>query len=375
MDPRSGGPREGVLKRGAFLREIGHHVDVATLDAPDEPYLKGLPVGVIPLGPARTGYRFAPKLIAWLKQHGAEYDGIVVNGLWQFHGLATLLAMRSIKKPYVVFTHGMLDPWFKRTYPRKHLKKWLYWAGAEYWVLRGASAVLFTSEEERLSARQSFWLYRAKEQVVPYGTSPPVGDPLQQESRFRAAFPQLTGKSVLLFLSRIHEKKGCDLLIEAFARVADANPGLHLVIAGSGSDELVASLQRLAQRLGVAGRICWPGLLQGEMKWGAFRAADAFVLPSHQENFGIAVAEALSCALPVLISKRVNIWREIVEDSAGLVGEDTIDGTEEMLRGWLAMAPADRDRMSEQALACFEKRFRVESMAYGLLDVFKALKS
>ena len=273
MDPRSGGPREGVLKRGAFLREIGHHVDVATLDAPDEPYLKGLPVGVIPLGPARTGYRFAPKLIAWLKQHGAEYDGIVVNGLWQFHGLATLLAMRSIKKPYVVFTHGMLDPWFKRTYPRKHLKKWLYWAGAEYWVLRGASAVLFTSEEERLSARQSFWLYRAKEQVVPYGTSPPVGDPLQQESRFRAAFPQLTGKSVLLFLSRIHEKKGCDLLIEAFARVADANPGLHLVIAGSGSDELVASLQRLAQRRGVAGRICWPGLLQGEMKWGAFRAA------------------------------------------------------------------------------------------------------
>ena len=107
------------------------------------------------------------------------------------------------------------------------------------------------------------------------------------------------------------------------------------------------------------------------MKWGAFYASDAFVLPSHHENFGIAVAEALACGLPVLISDKVNIWREIEADGAGLVNPDTADGTEKSLRQWLALDVEGRRKMAQQARATFERRFTVDVMANSLMDTMK----
>src|SRR6202043_4224766 len=114
-----------------------------------------------------------------------------------------------------------------------------------------------------------------------------------------------------------------------------------------------ASLQALAGRLGVADRIHWPGMLLGDAKWGAFRAAEAFVLPSHQENFGIAVAEALACGRPVLLSDKVNIAEEIAEDGAGLMELDTAGGTERLLTRWIEMPAAERQAMGVRASECF----------------------
>ncbi|HMG05900.1 MAG TPA: hypothetical protein VK581_10585, partial [Chthoniobacterales bacterium] len=127
------------------------------------------------------------------------------------------------------FPHGMLDPWFKRTYPRKHMKKLLYWPWAEYRVLRDAAAVLFTSEEERRLARESFSLYHCKEIVVNYGTAAPEVDLESAREDFLEAFPKLRGQRFFLFLGRLHEKKGCDLLISIrrrakFFRVRFADP-------------------------------------------------------------------------------------------------------------------------------------------------------
>jgi hypothetical protein len=98
-------------------------------------------------------------------------------------------ALRGIGQHYFVFPHGMLDPWFKRTYPFKHLKKWLYWPWAEYRVLRDAQAVLFTCEEEKRLARESFWLYRCNERVVTLGIARPSGDTTAQRELFLAAIP------------------------------------------------------------------------------------------------------------------------------------------------------------------------------------------
>ena len=252
----------------------------------------------------------------------------------------------------------MLDPWFKRTYPLKHLKKCLYWPWAEYRVLRDAQAVLFTCEEEKLLARQSFGLYRASEVVVNFGTAGPVGDARGAAGGVpRPAIRTLQGKRLLLFLGRLHVKKGCDLLIEAFARVAAADPDLHLVMAGPDQAGWQAELERRAAALGVADRISWTGMLTGDLKWGAFHAAEAFVLPSHQENFGIAVAEALACGLPVLISNKVNIWREIAEDGAGLVAEDTEAGTTGMLQDWLLKSDEERQEMGRNARDSFARRY------------------
>jgi glycosyltransferase involved in cell wall biosynthesis len=314
-------------------------------------------------------YSYCPRLIPWLLEHAHEYDAVIVNGLWQYHGLATRRAMRRLGRPYYVFTHGMLDPWFKRTYPLKHLKKWLYWPWAEYRVLRDAAAVLFTCQEERLLARQSFWLYRVNEEVVSLGTGLPPTDSRRLREAFVSALPQLRGKRLVLFLGRIHEKKGCDLLVKAFASVAAAVPELHLVMAGPDQTGLVPKLQALALAAGVADRICWVGMLQSEMKWGAFYAAEVFALPSHQENFGIAVAESLGCGLPVLISDKVNIWREIEADGAGIVGPDTLKGTEQGLRHWLGLTDEERARFQERALASFNRRFTAKAMAESLLDV------
>jgi glycosyltransferase involved in cell wall biosynthesis len=115
-------------------------------------------------------------------------------------------------------------------------------------------------------------------------------------------------------------------------------------------------------------------MLQDDMKWGAFYASEAFVLPSHQENFGIAVAEALGCSLPVLISDKVNIWREIKHDGAGIVNSDTLAGTEKTLQTWLEMDDNSRRKMALQAKATFEKRFTIEAMALSLLHVFNMNK-
>jgi glycosyltransferase involved in cell wall biosynthesis len=107
------------------------------------------------------------------------------------------------------------------------------------------------------------------------------------------------------------------------------------------------------------------------MKWGDFYTAEAFVLPSHQENFGIAVAEAMGCGLPVLISDKVNIWREIAADGAGIVNTDTVAGTLNTLQSWLAMDTAAHQRMAQQAKETFMQRFTVEAMADSLLVAIK----
>ena len=140
----------------------------------------------------------------------------------------------------------MLDPWFKQAYPLKHLKKWLYWPWAEYRVLRDARAVIFTTEEERTRARESFWLYRAHERIVPFGTTVPQIDAEATREAFLQTVPSLRGKRIVLFLGRVHAKKGCDLLIDAFARVAGRDPALHLVIAGPDETGWVTQLRTQA---------------------------------------------------------------------------------------------------------------------------------
>jgi glycosyltransferase involved in cell wall biosynthesis len=367
--PDMGGPLEGVRQRGLRLQQLGHTVELVTLDDPTQGFVREFPLPVHALGPSRGVYRYNSKLVPWLKMHAAGFDAVIVNGLWQYHSLGVWRALRNTGVPYFVFTHGMLDPWFKHAYPLKHFKKWLYWPWSDYRVLRDARAVLFTSEEECLAARQSFWLYRAKERVVAYGTADPPTDAAELRERFLVAHPELRERRLLLFLSRIHVKKGCDLLIRAFAAIAAAEPSMHLVIAGPDQTGWVQELKGLAQQLGVAERVTWPGMLQGQMKWGAFHCAEAFVLPSHQENFGIAVAEALGCGVPVLISDKVNIWREVLAHNAGMVAPDTEKGTQDLLRRWLSLAPEQQRAMAVQARSLFEQRFTIDAMAAGLLEV------
>lgn len=375
VNPKGGGPIEGIKQSQESLCAMGVDVEIASCDAPDAPWLRDCGLLVVhALGPANSGYGYSPRLLPWLKENAHRFDAVLVHGIWQYHGFAVWRALAGKTTPYYVFTHGMLDPWFKHTYPLKHLKKWLYWPWAEYRVLRDAHRVIFTCEEERLLAKESFWLYKVNEAVTAYGVGNPPTNGDELAAKFIAQYPQLLGKRVVLYLSRIHVKKGCDLLIEAFAKVAQRDERLHLVMAGPDQIGWVTKLQAQAQALGIAHRITWPGMLLGEMKWGAFYAAEVFCLPSHQENFGIVVAEALACGKPVLISNKVNIWREIEADSAGLVADDTLAGTVDVLQRWLNMSDEEFAVMKENTILCFKNRFHVQRAVERLLKIIRESK-
>jgi glycosyltransferase involved in cell wall biosynthesis len=225
-------------------------------------------------------------------------------------------------------------------------------------------------------ARQSFFLYRAREFVVNYGTADPSGDATALRNQFLRRFPGVSGKRCLLFLGRVHAKKGLDLLLRALHEIRSGvaekmADDVRLVIAGPNDNDFGRQLSALADQLGIAGQVIWAGMLTGDLKWGAFHTADAFVLPSHQENFGIAVAESLACRVPVLISNRVNIWREIREDNAGFVEADDLDGTRRLLERWLSSDRESWRAMRSNARSCFERRFDLRRSADSLVRLFE----
>ena len=366
VSPAGGGPIEGIKQQGLALAMAGHKVEIACLDAPQSSYVHNFPLPVYPLGPAMLKYAFGVRFVPWLITNRSHYDVVVVNGIWQFHSFAVWKALRKSNTPYVVFPHGMLDPWFKRQHPLKHMKKWLYWPWADYRVLRDAQAVLFTAEEERRLARDSFWLYRCNELVVGYGTARSEGFAELERAEFLARYPELGDKKLALFLGRIHPKKGCDLCLEAFARVLGKDHRWHLVLAGPDQLGWQKQLSARAQELGLASRTTWTGMLQGALKWGALHAAEVFLLPSHQENFGVAVAEALAAGVPVLISNKVNIWREVKQYGAGLIGEDDLAGACALMAAYAGMADEAKAAMRNKAQRCFEENFEIKRTAMTL---------
>lgn len=363
LSPDGGGPPEAVRQLVRAYTAAGIEVEVACLDSPQSVFLRDVLCKVHALNQAYLGrFALSPVLWRWLDDHASHYDAIVVNGIWTFPGVAVRAAARRRGKPYGVFVHGALDPWFNKKYRLKHLKKLLYWP-LQYSVLRDAAAVFFTTETERDLAQTSFSPNKWESVVVPYGIGDPdkteesEASPLSQVEEFYKCLPQLRGRRYLLFLGRLHEKKGCDLLLRAFGALKSYVPDVDLVIAGPDKVGLQHKLQEMSAQLDIGNRVHWPGLLRGNSKWGALRACEAFVLPSHQENFGIAVVESLAAGRPVLISNQVNIWPEIVQDRAGLADEDTLDGTERLLRRWFDLTPAEQREYAQQARPTFLKRY------------------
>ena len=317
------------------------------------------------------GYGYSPALAGWLKRNAEQYDAAILHGLWNYASVGGWRGLRGSRTPYFVFTHGMLDPWFRAAYPLKGLIKASLWRALEHRVLRDAAGVLYTTEEERRLAARSFSPYRAREFVVGHGARDVTGDPASFRRAFDDVMPRLKGRRFILFLSRVHPKKGLDLLIAGFATLATRHPDLDLVVAGPDTANLKAELTAQAERLGATSRIHWPGMLTGDAKWGALAAASFFALTSHQENFGIAVAEALAFGKPVLITNKVNIWREVEQDGAGIVVNDDLPGVTSGLQRMCAMTAPEQAAVSANARRCFLQRYDQERVAVGLLDVLR----
>jgi glycosyltransferase involved in cell wall biosynthesis len=363
-NPESGGPIEALLRISEVLMRDGHSIEVVSLESAEDVVKRDLPFPATGLGEGIGRYHFNSKLKPWLRRRASNFDAILLHGLWNYSSLGSWRALRKDAPPYFIFAHGMMDPWFRDRYPAKHYAKQLFWLLGEGRVLRDAKGVLFTCEEERQRARNVFLGHRYKERIVLLGTADPQGDPETEKTAFRQAFPNPGRRRFLLFLSRIHPKKGCDLLIQAFGQIASELPAdLDMVIAGPDAVGWVPELKSIATELGVADRIHWVGMLKDDLKWGAFRDAEALILPSHQENFGIVVAEAMACSTPVLISNKVNIWREVEASGAGMVEEDSLEGTRNLIRRYNALGSGERVQMGMAAREGYLKYFDIESTA------------
>jgi len=253
----------------------------------------------------------------------------------------------------------------------KAIRNTIYWKLAEHKLIEKAEGLLFTCEDELTLANVPFKPYNPKRNfVVGLGVDQPPAFTADMKSAFEKNSPGLNQSPYILFLSRINEKKGIDLLIAAYAKAVHENdaeierfpntPTLpKLVIAGPGLETPYGTkIQHLVlSDRGLRKAVVFSGMLSGEAKWGAFYGCEAFILPSHQENFGIAVVEALACGKPVLISNQINIWKEINQSGACYVAENTLEGTSVLLRLWGQASSEQKLMMSKNALNSFKTNF------------------
>jgi glycosyltransferase involved in cell wall biosynthesis len=362
MNPKHGGPSQGIRNSIPAMKELGVDNDVVCFDSPSEEFIKSSSFNIIALGNSKSGWAYNGDFEDWLTKHLCNYDVVIIHGLWLYHSYASvkvylkLAKYKTVPKIYAM-AHGMLDPWFQRDKSRrlKAIRNEIYWRLIEKKVVNNVDGLLFTCEQELLLARETFSGYRPKKELnVGYGIQAPP-------SFTEDMFPVLKDKPYWLFLSRIHPKKGVDILIQAYQEIRKKYKNVpDLVVAGPTESEYAQQMITMA-----AGdeKIHFPGLLQGDVKWGAFYGAELFILPSHQENFGIAVVEALACGVPVLISDQVNIWREIVAEEAGLVGTDTYDGVLGLMQRWIEGERVERSK----ARAAYALKYKVESAANQML--------
>lgn len=384
MDPKTGGVGQAVRTMVTSLNELGLLNEILCLDAPDAAFLANEKSIIHAMGPTKGPWRYSKKLSPWLSVNIFRFDVIIVHGLWLYNGFATLKSIKYLKRRQLkdptdvtlpklfVMPHGMLDPYFQQAPDRrvKALRNRMFWKLIENKLIEEADGLLFTCLTERKLACEPFRPYNPKSEfVVGLGIEEPPPFSNVMKEAFTERCPYLKDEPYCLFLSRIHEKKGIDILIKAYAKVCEKfNSILKLVIAGPGLETAYGkSMRQLVDELGIKENVHFIGMLSGAAKWGAFYGCEAFVLPSHQENFGIAVVEALACSKPVLISNQVNIWQEIENFNGGIIADDTLEGTYDLFTRWINMTLIERRIIQKNARTCFELNFAMEPAAKRLL--------
>jgi glycosyltransferase involved in cell wall biosynthesis len=381
-----GGVASATVALGEALRSRGHIVTLVSFDSPNAPFLAA---NALPLGPALPGYGWLPWLSLKLKAHEKSFDMLILNGLWlhSTHGVGRWARQNQI--PYLLFPHGMLDRYF-RQFPLKHFKKFLYWLFFERHTVAGAQALCYTTVSEQTYAQKTFPFFNPKRQVVVgMGLKSFEGSVSLAKEEFFQRFPTLKDKHFILYLSRFHPKKAPHLILKALKKL----PSLHLVMAGPQEDtayyHALRSHPQPLPRGGVKDRgllpyppcaatpsvalpqVTWSGLLTGSIKWGALASADALILPSHQENFGMVVAEALSVGTPVLISDKVALAEEVMKDQAGLVADDTLQGVELLLKRFSSLSVDELAAMRARASHCYQSHYQPAVVAERLERLMK----
>lgn len=311
----------------------------------------------------QTGfYKFSWPMNRWLEEHVGDYGIVHIHALFSFAPMAAAYWARRRGVPYIVRPLGVLNQWGMKN-RRPGLKKWSFRL-IERRILENAAWVHFTSEQEREEASKLGVRMRSK--VI---ANPLPATVRARAGRFRARYPELKERRIVLFLSRVDRKKGLDLLLAAFAAAQGDFPDAVLVIAGSGDAALERELRAKADSLGITASVWWPGFIEGEEKQEAFADADVFVLPSYSENFGIAAAEALAAGCAVIVSDQVAIEADIRAAQAGLVVPCETAAIAQAIREMLADR-AMRAAMASNGRALAEANYSIESVTKKMVGAY-----
>lgn len=242
-----------------------------------------------------------------------NFDLVHIHEIWHHPHFAAYRAAKRAGKPYIVTIHGALEPWALRY---KGLKKKIYAALIQRRILNEDAAIHAITQEE-VKHIQAFGVDNHMV-VIPNGIDLEEFQKLPSREDLEELYPELNGKQVILFLGRIHPKKGLDILARAFSKVAADRNDVRLVIAGPDSEGYQTKIEAMLKSGGVRSKTIFTGMLAGREKLAALSRADVFVLPSYSEGFSMAILEAMICGLPVVISRQCH-FPEVAEANAGIV--------------------------------------------------------
>lgn len=356
----AGGVVRCVIDLCGVLAEQGCEVTLATLDAKDVPAHwreKSNAPRVVELP--------AEQWTAELRQAAEQVDVLHLHTPWDRRNTGIAKTANSLAKPYIVSVHGMLDDWCM---DHKGLKKRVYLWLAGRRMLEGAYRVHCTAEGEAQQAGK--WYPRAQSAVLPLVVDMPNPDTLPGPQLATETFPALaTDDTKLLFLSRLHPKKGVDLLLRAAKLLVDRGTSFQLFVAGPGEPAYVTQLESLAAELGIADFTHFIGMVQGDTKLSLYQACDLFVLPTHQENFGLVLPESLACGTPVVTTRGVDIWPEIEA-----AGSTITDNQPESLANELERLLAERAALAERGLQgrqYIQQWLDPTRVAQGYIDLYR----
>lgn len=375
LSERTGGPAKAAFDMARAVAKRDHRVAIYTTDRAVEPdgtirlnepvERDGVEIRVFREHFPRTFATSLPLMRA-LASAIPQADVVHLHSLYLFHVWAAARLCRRHGVPYLLRPHGTLDPYlWQRHRWRKRALELLF----QDRVIRGAAALHYTAEEEMALATP--YVHGAKGVVIPNGLD--LADyPEVPPGRLRAHYPEIGDRRIVLFLGRLNFKKGLDLLVPAFARALQRHPDLHLVIAGP-DDGMRGRTERWVDDAGIRARTTFTGMLKHTPKLEALRDSLLFVLPSYSENFGIAVVEAMACGVPVAITDKVNIWREVAAARAGVVGPATIDSVADQI-SQIAAEP-DPAAMGRRGRALVQAKYSWDKIACDLETVYRSLAS
>ncbi|MFB1490696.1 MULTISPECIES: glycosyltransferase [unclassified Thiocapsa] len=331
LAPRRGGPVSVITALACAQANAGHQVTICTTNA-DYPEGVLRPPGTDRLcrGLVEVHYfsvHFAPldislSLARYMRRNYEKFDIIHIHGLYRFPSTFSAWLARRYGAPYIICPHGALDPYLYARSSTSIALKRLYERWLDLPNLHGASAVHYTAEDERRLA--SFLHLRSPSFVVPNGIDWGPFETLPGRGAFRETLA-IGQAPLLLFLGRLHHKKGLDILIPAFQAVSRAIPLARLAIVGPSNDGYGDQVRHWVRELALEEAVTFVDFLTGTDLLQAYVDADVFVLPSYTENFGMTVVEAMACELPVVISNRVNIHSVITDAGAGIVTDCDAD--------------------------------------------------